>query len=103
MTKIITVVCDPNEGKIYGSIEEAREDYCFENGEICEMSHEYACNNLERDFSFEDLVNAILAGDRGVFGTVRNDYYRYVAEQDEENFQDWLRCDCIVDDIEVEV
>ena len=103
MTKTITVVCDPNEGKIYGSIEEAREDYYFENDEICEMSHEYACRNLERVFSFEDLIIAIVSNDRDVFNTVRGDYHKYVAEQDEENFQDWLDCDCIVSDIEVEV
>lgn len=103
MTKTITVVCDPNEGKIYGSIEEAKENYYFRYDEICDISHEYACRNLEHDFSFEDLVTAIIAGDRSVFGRVMDNYYEYVDEQEEENFRDWLRCDCIVENIEVEV
>lgn len=103
MTKTITVVCDPDAGKIYGSIEEAREDYFFENDGICEMSHEYACGELERIFYFEDLINAIVTSDRSVLDAVRCDYYKYVAEQDEENFQDWLDSACIVNDIEVEV
>lgn len=103
MTKTITVVCDPNTRKIYRSIEEAREDYYSENSKICEMSHEYACRKLESIFSFEDLVTAIVASNRNEFDTVREDYYRYVAAQDEVNFQDWLKYDCIVSDIEVEV
>lgn len=100
MTKTITIVCDTNEGVIYGSIDEAREAYRSEN---YEMSHGYACEHLEYDFSFGDLVNAIIECDHSVFDTVRNNYYDYVSEQDETNFNDWLECCCIVSDIEVEV
>ena len=103
MTKTITVVCDTDEGVIYGSIEEAREAYFSEVGEVNDSSHDYACEELERDFSFEDLVNAIIKGDRSVFNTVRNNYYDYVSEQNEADFNDWLDSCCIVDDIEVEV
>lgn len=102
MTKTITVVCEPYERKIYGSIEEARDDYFFENDEICDMSHEYACRELESSFSFENLVTAIVTSERIVLDAVRNDYYKYVDEHDEVNFQDWLNDCCIVSDIEVE-
>lgn len=103
MTKIITVVCDTDEGVIYGSIEEAREAYFSEVGEINDSSHDYACEELERDFSFESLINAIIEGDRSVFNTIKTDYYNYVSEQNEADFNDWLDHCCIVDDIEVEV
>ena len=103
MTKTITVVCDTDEGVIYGSIEEAREAYFSEVGEVNDSSHEYACEELERDFSFESLINAIIEGDRSVFNTIKTDYYNYVSELNEADFYDWLDRCCIVDDIEVEV
>ena len=103
MTKTITVVCDTDEGVIYGSMEEAREAYFSEVDEINDSSHKYACENLECDFSFEDLVNAIVKCDRGVFKTIGTNYYNYVSEQNEADFNDWLNDCCIIDDIEVEV
>ena len=103
MTKTITVVCDTDEGVIYGSIEEAREAYFSEVDEINQESHRYACENLERDFSFEELVRAIVAGDRSVFKTIKTNYYDYVSEQNEADFDGWLNDCCVVDDIEVEV
>lgn len=102
MTKTITVVCDTAEGVIYGSIEEARKAYFSEVGEVNDSSYEYACEELERDFSFESLINAIIEGDRSVFNTIKTDYYNYISEQNEADFNDWLDR-CIVDDIEVEV
>ena len=54
------------------------------------------------DFSFESLINAIIEDDRSVFNTIKTDYYNYVSERNEADFNDWLD-DCIVDDIEVEV
>lgn len=103
MTTTITVVCEPYERKIYGSIEEARDAYFSEVGEVNDSSHEYACEELERDFSFESLINAIIEGDRSVFNTIKTDYYNYVSEQNEADFNDWLDNCCIVSDIEVEV
>lgn len=103
MTKTITVVCDTDEGVIYGSIEEARDAYFSEVGEINEASHDYACGRLERDFCFEELVGAIIAGDRSIFNTIKTNYYEYVSEQNEGSFNDWLNDCCIVSDIEVEV
>ena len=103
MTKTITIVCDADEGVIYRSIEEARDAYFSKVGEINEASREYAYECLERGFSFGDLVNAIIERDHSVFDAVRNNYYDYVSEQDEENFKDWLSDYCIVSDIEVEV
>lgn len=103
MTKTITVVCDIDGEVIYGSIEDARDAYFSEIGEINEASHKYACECIEKDFSFEDLVNAIINCDRSVFNTVKNNYYDYVSEQNEADFNDWLDHCCIVDDIEVEV
>ena len=102
MTKTITVVCDTDEGVIYGSIEEARDAYFSEVGEINDSSHDYACECLEHDFGFESLINAIIEGDRSVFNAIKTDYYNYVSEQNEADFNDWLDR-CIVDDIEVEV
>lgn len=103
MTKIITVVCDTDEGVIYGSIEEARKAYFSEVGKINDSSHDYACECLEHDFGFESLINAIIEGDRSVFNTIKTNYYEYVSEQNEADFNDWLDRCCIVDDIEVEV
>ena len=103
MSTTITVVCDTDEGVIYGSIEEARDAYFSEVSEVNEASHEYACENLECDFSFEELVRAIVAGDRSVFNTIKNNYYDYISEQNEADFNDWLNDCCIVSDIEVEV
>ena len=103
MTKTITVVCDTDEGVIYGSIEEAREAYFSEVDEINEASHKYACERLEGDYYFEELVRAIVAGDRSVFNTIKNNYYDYISEQNEADFNDWLNDCCIVSDIEVEV
>ena len=103
MTKTITVVCDTDEGIIYGSMEEAREAYFSEVGEINEASHDYACKRLERDFCFEELVGAIIAGDRSIFNTIKTNYYEYVSEQNEASFNDWLDDYCVVDEIEVEV
>lgn len=102
MTKTITVVCDIDGEVIYGSIEDARDAYFSEIGEINEASHKYACECIEKDFYFEELVSAIVAGDRSVFNTIKTDYYNYVSEQNEADFNDWLDR-CIVDDIEVEV
>ena len=103
MTKTITIVCDTNKGIIYGSVEEARKACFSEVGEINEVSHDYACERLERDFCFEELVGAIIAGDRSIFNTIKTNYYEYVSEQNEASFNDWLDRYCIVDDIEVEV
>ena len=103
MTKTITVVCDTDEGVIYGSIEEARKAYFSEVGEINDSSHDYACECLEYNFGFVSLINAIIEGDRSVFNTIKTDYYNYVSEQNEADFYDWLDRCCIVDDIEVEV
>lgn len=103
MTKTITVVCDTDEDVIYGSIEEARDAYFSEVDEINEASHGYACENLECDFSFEELVRAIVAGDRSVFNTIKTNYYEHVSNYNEDSFNDWLNDCCIVSDIEVEV
>lgn len=103
MTKTITVVCEPYERKIYGSIEEARNAYFSEVGEVNDSSHDYACKCLEHDFSFESLINAIIEGDCSVFNIIETDYYNYVSEQNETDFYDWLNDCCIVSDIEVEV
>ena len=103
MTKTITVVCDTDEGVIYGSIEEARDAYFSEVGKINEASHEYACERLERDFSFENLVNAIVNYDYNVFNTIKTNYHNYASEQNEASFNDWLDDYCVVDEIEVEV
>ena len=103
MTKTITVVCDTDEGVIYGSIEDAREAYFSEVDEINEASHKYACERIEDDYYFEELVSAIVAGDRNMFNTIKTNYYEYVSEQNEASFNDWLDRYCIVDDIEVEV
>ena len=103
MTKTITVVCDTDEGVIYGSMEEAREAYFSEVDEINEASHEYACKRLEDNFYFEDLVDAIVKGDRSVLDTIKTDYYNYASEQNEASFNDWLDEYCVVDEIEVEV
>ena len=103
MTKTITVVCDTDEGVIYGSIEEARDAYFSEVDEINEASHKYACENLECDFFFEELVRAIVAGDRSIFNTIKTNYYEHVSNYNEDGFNDWLNDYCIVDDIEVEV
>lgn len=103
MTKTITVVCEPYERKIYGSIEEARDAYFSEVGEINEESHKYACERIEDNFYFEELVRAIVAGDRSVLNTIKNNYYDYISEQNEADFNDWLNDCCIVSDIEVEV
>ena len=103
MTKIITVVCDTDEGVIYGSIEEARDAYFSEVDEVNDEAHKYACENLECDFSFEELVSAIVTGDRSVLNIIKNNYYYYISEQNEADFNDWLNDCCIVSDIEVEV
>ena len=103
MTKTITVVCDTDEGVIYGSIEEARDAYFSEVDEINEASHEYACENLESDFYFEELVRAIVAGDRNMFNTIKTNYYELVSNYNEDGFNDWLNDCCIVSDVEVEV
>lgn len=103
MTKTITVVCDTDERKIYGSIEEARNAYFSEVGEVNDSSHDYACELLEHDFGFESLINAIIEGDRSVFNTIKTDYYEHVSDYNEDSFNDWLNDCCIVDDIEVEV
>ena len=103
MTKTITIVCDTNEGIIYGSVEEARKACFSEVGEINEASHKYACERIEDDYYFEELVSAIVAGDRNMFNTIKTNYYEYVSEQNEASFNDWLDRYCIVDDIEVEV
>lgn len=103
MIKTITVVCDTDEGIIYGSIEEAREAYFSEVDEINEASHDYACERIKHDFHFEDLVNAIITDNRSIFNTIKTKYYEYISEQNEESFNDWLYDSCIVDDIEVEV
>lgn len=102
MIKTITVVCDIDGEVIYGSIEEARDAYFSEIDEVNEESHKYACECIEHDFSFEELVTAIVAGDRSVLNTIKSNYYDYLSEQNEADFNDWLDC-CIVSDIEVEV
>ena len=103
MTKTITVVCDIDGEVIYGSMEEARNAFYSEVGEVNEVSHEYACKCLEHDFCFENLINAIIEGDRSVFNTIKTNYYDYVSEKNEVDFNDWLDRCCIVSDIEVEV
>lgn len=103
MTKTITVVCDTDEGVIYGSMEDAREAYFSEVDEINEASHKYACERIEDNFYFEDLVSAIVAGDRSVFNTIKTNYYEYVSDYNEDSFNDWLNDCCIVSDVEVEV
>ena len=103
MTKTITVVCEPYERKIYGSMEEAREAYFSEVGEVNDSSHDYACECIEHDFYFEELVTAIVTGDRSVLNTIKSNYYDYISEQNEADFNDWLNDCCIVSDIEVEV
>lgn len=103
MTKTITVVCDTDEGIIYGSMEEAREAYFSEVDEINEASHKYACEHIEDDYYFEELVSAIVAGDRNMFNTIKNIYYELVSNYNEDSFNDWLNDCCIVSDIEVEV
>lgn len=103
MTKTITVVCEPYERKIYGSIEEARDAYFSEVGEVNDSSHDYACECLEHDFGFESLINAIIEGDRSVFNTIKTIYYELVSNYNEDSFNDWLNDCCIVSDIEVEV
>ena len=103
MTKTITVVCDTDEGVIYGSMEEARDAYFSEVDEINEESHKYACGCIEDDFCFEELVSAIVAGDRSVFDTIETIYYELVSNYNEDSFNDWLNDCCIVSDIEVEV
>lgn len=103
MTKTITVVCEPYERKIYGSIEEARDAYFSENDEVNEASHKYACECIEHDFYFEELVTAIVTGDRSVLNTIKSNYYDYISEQNEADFNDWLNDCCIVSDIEIEV
>ena len=103
MTKTITVVCDIDGEVIYGSIEEARDAYFTEIGEINEASHKYACERIEDDFYFEELVSAIVAGDRNVLNTIKTNYYEYISDQNETDFNDWLNDCCIVSDIEVEV
>ena len=103
MTKTITVVCDIDGEVIYGSIEDARDAYFSEIGEINEASHKYACECIENDFYFEELVSAIVAGDRSVFNTIKTNYYEYVSDCNEDSFNDWLNDCCIVSDIEVEV
>ena len=100
MTKTITVVCDTDEGVIYGSIEEARDAYF---SEIDEASHKYVCECIEHDFYFEELVTAIVTGDRSVLNIIKSNYYYYISEQNEADFNDWLNDCCIVSDIEVEV
>lgn len=103
MTKTITVVCDTDEGVIYGSMEEARDAYFSEVDEINEASHKYACEHIEDDYYFEELVSAIVAGDRNMFNTIKNIYYELVSNYNEDSFNDWLNDCCIVSDIEVEV
>ena len=103
MTKTITVVCDIDGEVIYGSIEEARDAYFTEIGEINEASHKYACEHIEDDYYFEELVSAIVAGDRNMFNTIKNNYYEHVSDYNEDSFNDWLNDCCIVSDIEVEV
>lgn len=103
MTKTITVVCDIDGEVIYGSIEDARDAYFSKVGEINDSSHDYACECLEHDFSFESLINAIVTGDRSVLNTIKSNYYDYISEQNEADFNDWLNDCCIVSDIEVEV
>ena len=103
MTKTITVVCDTDEGVIYGSIEEARDAYFSEVDEINEASHKYACERIEDDYYFEELISAIVAGDRNVLNTIETNYYEYISDQNETDFNDWLNDCCIVSDIEVEV
>ena len=103
MTKTITVVCDTDEGVIYGSIEEARKAYFSEVDEINEASHKYACERIEDDYYFEELVKAIVAGDRNMFNTIKTYYYELVSNYNEDGFNDWLNDCCIVSDIEVEV
>ena len=103
MTKTITVVCDTDEGVIYGSIEEARKAYFSEVDEINEASHKYACERIEDDYYFEELVSAIVAGDRNMFNTIKTIYYELVSNYNEDGFNDWLNDCCIVSDIEVEV
>ena len=103
MTKTITVVCDIDGEVIYGSMEEAREAYFSEVDEINEASHKYACEHIENDFYFEELLSAIVAGDRSVLNTIKTNYYEHVSDYNEDSFNDWLNDDCIVDKIEVEV
>ena len=103
MTKTITVVCDTDEGVIYGSIEEARKAYFSEVDEINEASHKYACERIEDDYYFEELVSAIVAGDRSVFNTIKTNSYEHVSDCNEDSFNEWLDDCCIVSDIEVEV
>ena len=103
MTKTITVVCEPYERKIYGSIEEARDAYFTEIGEINEESHKYACERIKDDYYFEELVSAIVAGDRNMFNTIKTNYYEHVSDYNEDSFNEWLDDCCIVSDVEVEV
>ena len=103
MTKTITVVCDTDEGVIYGSIEEARDAYFSEVDEINEASYKYACERIEDYYYFEELISAIVAGDRNMFNTIKTNYYEHVSNYNEDGFNDWLNDCCIVSDIEVEV
>ena len=103
MTKTITVVRDTDEGVIYGSIEEAREAYFSEVDEINEASHKYACERIEDDYCFEELISAIVTGDHNMFNTIETNYYEHVSNYNEDGFNDWLNDCCIVSDIEVEV
>lgn len=103
MTKTITVVCEPYERKIYGSIEEARDAYFTEIGEINEESHKYACEHIEDEYYFEELVSAIVAGDHNMFNTIKTIYYELVSNYNEDSFNEWLDDCCIVSDVEVEV
>lgn len=103
MTKTITVVCDTDEGVIYGSIEEAREAYFSKVGEINEAAHKYACEHIEDDYYFEELIGAIVTGNRSIFNTIKTIYYELVSDHNEDSFNNWLNDCCIVSDIEVEV
>lgn len=94
----LTIVCDPNTGKIYKSIEEAEEDFLSED---CSASVDDALIHLAREYQSSDVITAIINYDEKIFEEIRNKFYSLVDEKNQEDFNEWLRCDCIVEDIEV--
>lgn len=94
----LTIVCDPNTGKIYKSIDDAKEDFLSED---CEVSIEDALIELAHEYRDLDVIAAIVNHDEEFFEEIRNKYYSLVDEKNREIFDEWLRCDCIVEDIEI--
>lgn len=95
---ILTIVCDPNTGKIYKSIEEAEEDFLSED---CSVSVDGALVHLAQEYRNLDVITAIVNHDEEFFEEIRNKFYSLVDEKNREIFNEWLRCDCIVGDIEI--